>query len=388
MTTSAPTPCAPRPSARSPSTRRQLAGRAGRGHARIEAARRTLEAERTAALAEVNAQIADAVPRPRAEQEAARGGRGPRARSSRPSPTSPAASSSWRPASGPIAAAVQRAVADDVIGAGVRLMHVAITCVLAAEEHIDQTALVGSGPRATRLWFGGIASIIVFALLFWKRRPLVKKAHGRPHRSGSRTSSTRSSSGEADAERRGGARSARRRATSTPSGRACWPRPTSRPRRCSPTVARRLEREVAELEAKADADIAVGRWVASQRRAARRDRPVVGGGRRARRRAVARRRGTQQRLIESFIATGRRRARSERMSNARIDGYARALFEVARAEGTLDEVEDELFRFARSYEGSDELRNAAHRRARSRPQAPGDRRGPARRQGHAAPPSS
>jgi F-type H+-transporting ATPase subunit delta len=47
------------------------------------------------------------------------------------------------------------------------------------------------------------------------------------------------------------------------------------------------------------------------------------------------------------------------MSNdSRIDGYARALFEVARAEGTLDEVEDELFRFARSYEASDELRQA------------------------------
>jgi F-type H+-transporting ATPase subunit delta len=46
------------------------------------------------------------------------------------------------------------------------------------------------------------------------------------------------------------------------------------------------------------------------------------------------------------------------MSDARIDGYARALFEIARAEGTIDEVEDELFRFARSYESSDELRNA------------------------------
>ncbi len=43
-------------------------------------------------------------------------------------------------------------------------------------------------------------------------------------------------------------------------------------------------------------------------------------------------------------------------SDARIDGYARGLFEVARAEGTLDEVEDELFRFARSYESSEELR--------------------------------
>jgi len=45
-------------------------------------------------------------------------------------------------------------------------------------------------------------------------------------------------------------------------------------------------------------------------------------------------------------------------TDARIDGYAKALFEVARAEGTLDEVEDELFRFARSYESSDTLRNA------------------------------
>ncbi len=44
------------------------------------------------------------------------------------------------------------------------------------------------------------------------------------------------------------------------------------------------------------------------------------------------------------------------MSDARIEGYARALFEIARAEGTLDEVEDELFRFARSFEASDELR--------------------------------
>jgi F-type H+-transporting ATPase subunit delta len=44
------------------------------------------------------------------------------------------------------------------------------------------------------------------------------------------------------------------------------------------------------------------------------------------------------------------------MSDARIDGYARGLFEIARAEGTLDEVEDELFRFARSFESSDALR--------------------------------
>jgi F-type H+-transporting ATPase subunit delta len=44
------------------------------------------------------------------------------------------------------------------------------------------------------------------------------------------------------------------------------------------------------------------------------------------------------------------------MTDARIEGYAKAMFEIARAEGTLDEVEDELFRFARSYESSDALR--------------------------------
>jgi len=46
------------------------------------------------------------------------------------------------------------------------------------------------------------------------------------------------------------------------------------------------------------------------------------------------------------------------MTDARIDGYAKALFEIANAEGSLDEVEDELFRFARSFENSDALRNA------------------------------
>ena len=45
------------------------------------------------------------------------------------------------------------------------------------------------------------------------------------------------------------------------------------------------------------------------------------------------------------------------MSVERIEGYARALFEVARVEGTLDEVEDELFRFARSFESNRRLRS-------------------------------
>jgi F-type H+-transporting ATPase subunit delta len=42
----------------------------------------------------------------------------------------------------------------------------------------------------------------------------------------------------------------------------------------------------------------------------------------------------------------------------RIEAYAKAFLEIARAEGHLAEVEDELFRFARAYNGSDELRLA------------------------------
>lgn len=45
-------------------------------------------------------------------------------------------------------------------------------------------------------------------------------------------------------------------------------------------------------------------------------------------------------------------------STDRIDGYASALIEIARAEGSLETVEDELFRFGRTVVGSDELRNA------------------------------
>jgi F-type H+-transporting ATPase subunit delta len=45
-------------------------------------------------------------------------------------------------------------------------------------------------------------------------------------------------------------------------------------------------------------------------------------------------------------------------ADERIEAYAEAMFEVARAERTLEEVEDELFRFARALESSDELREA------------------------------
>lgn len=45
------------------------------------------------------------------------------------------------------------------------------------------------------------------------------------------------------------------------------------------------------------------------------------------------------------------------MADERVDAYATALFEVAKAEGSLAAVEEELFRVARTIEGSDELRN-------------------------------
>ena len=43
---------------------------------------------------------------------------------------------------------------------------------------------------------------------------------------------------------------------------------------------------------------------------------------------------------------------------SKIEAYAQAMLEVARAEGRLGAVEDDLFRFARTYEGSDNLRVA------------------------------
>lgn len=45
-------------------------------------------------------------------------------------------------------------------------------------------------------------------------------------------------------------------------------------------------------------------------------------------------------------------------AETRLHAYARAIFDIATAEGQLFEVEDELFRFARIFEGNDNLRDA------------------------------
>ncbi len=46
------------------------------------------------------------------------------------------------------------------------------------------------------------------------------------------------------------------------------------------------------------------------------------------------------------------------MSDNHIEGYASAIFSVARAEDVLDRVADELFRFSRAVEGNADLRSA------------------------------
>src|SRR5712692_9999353 len=53
----------------------------------------------------------------------------------------------------------------------------------------------------------------------------------------------------------------------------------------------------------------------------------------------------------------------------RIQGYAAALFQVAKAEGALEQVEDELFRLARTLQNESRLRDAL-----SDPNLPADHR--------------
>jgi F-type H+-transporting ATPase subunit b len=54
-------------------------------------------------------------------------------------------------------------------------MHVTMTVLVAAEEHIDRSHS-WIWPEGYEAWFGSAASIIIFGLLFWKVGPLVKKA--------------------------------------------------------------------------------------------------------------------------------------------------------------------------------------------------------------------
>jgi F-type H+-transporting ATPase subunit delta len=57
------------------------------------------------------------------------------------------------------------------------------------------------------------------------------------------------------------------------------------------------------------------------------------------------------------------------MADDRVDGYATALFEVARAEGVLPKVEEELFNLSHLLAGNDELRTTL-----ADPAIPGERK--------------
>src|SRR5262249_45282142 len=64
-----------------------------------------------------------------------------------------------------------------------------------------------------------------------------------------------------------------------------------------------------------------------------------------------------------------RQHRERRAPVSKVDAYAQAVREVARAEGVLGGVEDDLFRFARAFEANDNLRVAL-----TDPHLPVDRR--------------
>ena len=166
------------------------------------------------------------------------------------------------------------------------------------EEHIDRTHSAWL-PEGYEIWFGGIASVIIFALLIWKAGPLLNKAlAARTARVQAELDASaddeqsaeaealqiRKAKGDIDAERARILAEAEERAEAVVAdGRT------------------RLDRELAELEAKGDADILAAEsrggdelrgqiagmaWAAA-------DRVITDGIDDA----------TQQRLIEDYIAS-------------------------------------------------------------------------------------
>lgn len=119
-------------------------------------------------------------------------------------------------------------------------------------ERIDQTPSK-FWPEGYEIWFGGIASIMIFGLLFWKAGPLVKKAMAaRTSRIQDELDAAKQAEDEAVAEAarirqaKGDIEAERTRLLAEAEERAAALLTDGRAR---------LEREVAELDAKADADI-------------------------------------------------------------------------------------------------------------------------------------
>jgi F-type H+-transporting ATPase subunit b len=165
------------------------------------------------------------------------------------------------------------------------------------EEHIDRTHH-WLWPEGYEILFGGIASVIIFALLFWKGSPLVKQALAKrtarfqadldaakqdDEEAVAEAARIRQAKGDIESERARMLAEADERATALlADGRA------------------RLDTEVAELEAKANADIVLlGSRTVDEMRA-----EIVRLSALAAERIVSESLddATQQRLIEEFIA--------------------------------------------------------------------------------------
>ena len=169
--------------------------------------------------------------------------------------------------------------------------------MLAAEEHIDQTHSP-IFPEGYEIWAAGSASIIVFGLLFWKVGPLVKKAMAaRTQKIQDQLDSSKQAETDATAEAarirqaKGDIESERARLLAEADQRAEALLADGRAR---------LEREVAELDVKATADIAA----AASRSSDELRSDIAGHASATLQRVVTETldAATQQRLIEEFIA--------------------------------------------------------------------------------------
>lgn len=166
-----------------------------------------------------------------------------------------------------------------------------------AEEHIDRTHH-WLWPEGYEIWFGGIASVLIFALLFWKAGPLLTKAMAaRTDRVQAELDAAKQAEDDAVAEAarireaKGDIESERARLLAEADERAAALLTDGRAR---------LERDTAELEAKADADIAsVGSRSADEMRGEI-ARFAISAAERVVESSLDE--ATQQQLIEDFIA--------------------------------------------------------------------------------------
>ena len=243
------------------------------------------------------------------------------------------------------------------VGGGRAMRLVNAILVAAAEEppHVDDNGQIVTHhwllPEQSEIIYGTIASLIIFALLYkFAGPPMRKGLIARTERIQAELDASAAALAEAEAE----AAEIRQALGNIEEERERLLAAADVEAEALLTDGRaRLEVEIAELEARAAADLEA---VASRSGDELRSEIIRVAG------AVV-----DDVVVEILDDANPTRSDrelhtaswSEHMSDeGRIDGYARALFEIARAEGTLDEVEDELFRFARTYESNEALREA------------------------------